>query len=407
MPVSALHAALGLPPGPVTRDLVVAGVEAGVQEGDRLDWKSALPPQKKLAESDLPKDVAAFANAAGGLLIYGVEESDGAATAIGGVSDFNENFERSIRDCVLRAISPPVYNVQIEHLADVEGGKDVVVVTVPQSPEAPHLIRTTGQPGFRVPRRSGRDTRWLTEPELAEVYRLRFARRSAAQQETDSLYERTYDAGRRRGVAWFVGVARPAQEPWRQPRRRRDEVRTLIEAAKVGVDTTSNLYIGALDDVNLDARPAMRGWTAPPSRPQGQRQASVTVLDDGSVALAASAGGQRAGHDGEQLPPTEMESRALESYVVDLFSLIEEVGRAAGITEYDVKIGVEANSDDVLKMWSLSSGYLFDTGATIERVTPVRATVSLKEPLRAQLRDVALDLVNQGGVSILHVVPDD
>lgn len=407
MPISALHAALGLPPGPITRDLVVAGVEAGVQEGERLDWKSALPPQKGLGESDLPKDVAAFANASGGLLIYGVDEVDGAATSVTGVAGFSENFERSIRDCVLRAISPPVYNVQVEHLPGPDES-DLVVVTVPQSPEAPHLIRTSGQPGFRVPRRDGSDTAWLTEPELAQVYRTRFARRAAAEEAVNALYGQTYDVGRRTAAAWFIAVATPTQEAWRQERRSRQDARDLIESARAAIDTASSRYIGALGDADLDVRPSMRGWTAPPSRQVSWRQTFVTVRDDGSVALAASAGGHRAGADGSTLPATEVESRALESYVVDMFALMGEVGRADGINDYDLMVGVEANSGDPLKIWSLEGGgHLFDTGTTVDRVEPVRATVTMTTEVRAQMRDVALDLVNQGGVSVLHVIADD
>ncbi|MFC5679104.1 helix-turn-helix domain-containing protein [Aeromicrobium endophyticum] len=44
-------------------------------ETNDLDWKSDLPPAKGLSQTDFPKDVAAMANSAGGLIVYGVRES--------------------------------------------------------------------------------------------------------------------------------------------------------------------------------------------------------------------------------------------------------------------------------------------------------------------------------------------
>src|SRR5690242_6721779 len=52
----------------------------GVQiEGERLDFKSALPPNKKIR--DLAKDAAAM-SVGGGVLVIGIDETDGVASSI-------------------------------------------------------------------------------------------------------------------------------------------------------------------------------------------------------------------------------------------------------------------------------------------------------------------------------------
>jgi hypothetical protein len=49
-------------------------VAAGIEESDALDRKRDLPDEKALAQSDVVKDIAAFANRLG---------RDGAATGVG------------------------------------------------------------------------------------------------------------------------------------------------------------------------------------------------------------------------------------------------------------------------------------------------------------------------------------
>jgi hypothetical protein len=79
MPImwSRIHAELGVSPTLLTHDMVVRAVEAGLAEGDDLDWKQALPPEVEKKRLEFAKDVAAMANTRGGLIVYGVRESTG------------------------------------------------------------------------------------------------------------------------------------------------------------------------------------------------------------------------------------------------------------------------------------------------------------------------------------------
>ena len=72
-----------------------------IQEGPRLDYKLALPANKG-EKKELARDVAAFANAYGGYLIFGIREEEGVARELVGVEgDPDRNvtdLENAIRD---------------------------------------------------------------------------------------------------------------------------------------------------------------------------------------------------------------------------------------------------------------------------------------------------------------------
>lgn len=107
MTFTALHRALGVSPGPLTDELLEAAVRGGVVETNDLDWKAELPQAKGLPQTDFPKDVAAMANSGGGVIVFGVRESQKAATARVDVGEFDETYERSLRSAAITAISPP------------------------------------------------------------------------------------------------------------------------------------------------------------------------------------------------------------------------------------------------------------------------------------------------------------
>ena len=69
MDFAALRRLLGMPPGPLTDEMVDAAVESQLAETDDLDWKGEVPPAKNLGQTDFPKDVAAMANRGGGILV--------------------------------------------------------------------------------------------------------------------------------------------------------------------------------------------------------------------------------------------------------------------------------------------------------------------------------------------------
>lgn len=174
MAFTSLHRAVGAPPGEITEQILLDAESANIAEADDLDWKAELDEVKDGRE--FGKDVAAMANAVGGLIIFGMSE-DGSerANELCGVED-SRRVIKSLRSkaSVVRPFIPGlrIYRVPLSKPI----GRDAVVVEVPRSPEAPHLV-VWEKESWRYPKRRGTDTDWLGENDLEAAYAARFARR--------------------------------------------------------------------------------------------------------------------------------------------------------------------------------------------------------------------------------------
>lgn len=120
-------------------------LEDQVSEGRSLDYKEILPKDTDEEKREFRFDIAAFANAIGGLIIYGVREKRGQDGARGIPEkivplEVNEDKESLRLETILRThIDPRIVGVQIRFLA-VEGGF-VGLVRVPRSWQGLHLVK--------------------------------------------------------------------------------------------------------------------------------------------------------------------------------------------------------------------------------------------------------------------------
>jgi len=160
-----------------------------VAEAFDLDFKSEMYGSSDRDKRDAATDVAALANTAGGLVVLGVEEDGQArASAAPGVV-LSEADERRLRQIVGSQVVPmPV--IDVLRIPDpARPGHGLVLIAVPRSPLAPHAVLVNE--GLRYPKRNGATTRYLSEPEVADAYRERFA---AAHRQTDRANEVEADA---------------------------------------------------------------------------------------------------------------------------------------------------------------------------------------------------------------------
>src|ERR1700733_3019609 len=90
-------------------------IEERLPEGLSLEYKSS-PALKKTsdARSELVKDVTAFANSAGGQIIYGVSESGGMPSAPDGGTDTRDISADWISQVLETSASPRVQGLKIE-----------------------------------------------------------------------------------------------------------------------------------------------------------------------------------------------------------------------------------------------------------------------------------------------------
>jgi hypothetical protein len=178
-------------------------IDNQVPEAFDLDFKSEMYGTSDRDKRDAATDVAALANTAGGLLIIGIEEDDQArATAAPGVT-LTDADERRIRQIVGSNVVPmPV--IDVLRIADLaRPGHGLILIAVPRSALAPHAVLVNE--GLRYPKRNGATTRYLSEPEVADAYRERFA---AAHRLVDRAREIEADALDRLATtddqAWIV-----------------------------------------------------------------------------------------------------------------------------------------------------------------------------------------------------------
>jgi hypothetical protein len=158
-------------------DLTAADVHAladnQVAESFDLDFKEELYGRTDSDKRSLAGDIAALANTAGGVIILGVAEDDQArASDALGVPVSDDEVRRIITTAGGNLMPVPKYDVLAWE--DKPGSAHgFIVIAVPRSPGAPHAVLVNQS--LRYPKRNGSTTRYLSEPEVADAYRHRFA----------------------------------------------------------------------------------------------------------------------------------------------------------------------------------------------------------------------------------------
>jgi len=408
MNFTALHRAAGAGPGPLTEALLDAAVAVGAVETGDLDWKSELPPAKGLPQTDFPKDVAAMANSGGGVIVFGVRESQKAATERVDVGEFDEAYERTLRSTAITAISPPVFGLNVYRLGD--GAKRAVVVEVPASIDGPHLIYRNDY--FGAPIRNDSDTVWMKERQIEAMYRARFDERRHATEALDNLFTETASGRDTDKRAWLIAAAHPRVPRFRD-RLTRDQAREVLSKTEgLALTYAGRGGIHPLESVDRhNPRPGLRRWVAV-NTATGDRstwkEAWLSIHHDGSVTLATAVGGHRMSSDG-YFEGSQIQSAAIECAVADFMGLIRATAEATGNDEYDLRVGIDwTGSEPLMILTTDNHGFAYDGVSTpLRHYTAVEATVNAVEPALDfywHVRDLAQDCINQGGVSNVRMI---
>ncbi|MDZ5146372.1 AlbA family DNA-binding domain-containing protein [Microbacterium testaceum] len=398
-----LHRALGLPPGPLTDQMIQDAVDQGIEESDELDWKTKLPPQKEFRTSDSVKDIAAFANAGGGLLVFGVTETEKAADGREDAGELTENYERTIRQACMTAITPPVFGVQTQPISS-STGKRAVALLVPASPDGPHLVYRDDV--FGAPLRTGTDTHWMREQQIAEAYRARFERARRGEQALQEIYDDMAAALRAPGVAVLVGAARPRTL---RPRTDHDSDATTLAYRAQHLTRwwlSGNSPYGPLEDVKIaNPRPTLSGQHLPPENAGDLREAHVVILDDGSIGMSWRAGGHKHEKTGVPYEAHQIPAIAIEAFIAALVALVHTVAGDKPSGDYEIILGIEEGNAAraPLEVHERSAAPPAGVHRTVSGTfRPIRATVdpsSNDEAFIGAAVDVATSALNQVGIN--------
>lgn len=130
----------------ITANDVLQLKENAVPESRTLEYKRELPPVEKEAKKEFLRDVSAFANAAGGILVFGVATRQGAAGAgiperIDGLSNFDyDKAVRRLGDSMRTGLRPGLSWAEWRQLEVPGAAGPVLLLRVPQSVVGPHMV---------------------------------------------------------------------------------------------------------------------------------------------------------------------------------------------------------------------------------------------------------------------------
>lgn len=134
-------------------------------EGAYLEFKRDAPGKDSSAKHELTADVSAFANSAGGDIVYGMDEdSEGRASRLAPLQGNIDEIARWFQDVLMTGIEPRIPGVQLQPVSTAEGY--VLVVRVPASWAGPHRVKSNQH--FFV-RENGRK-RQLDVPEIRGLF---------------------------------------------------------------------------------------------------------------------------------------------------------------------------------------------------------------------------------------------
>lgn len=178
--------------------VLAEAVESAVRENADLDWKEQPYAKYDRVAEEIGKDVAAMANAGGGILVFGVQDRAGHAVEL---KPFDvalwPGAEQRILHSVADKVAPPPLGLSFLRIpATSRPGAGYLVAMISRSLDTPHAVRVDD--ALRYPVRDADQTRTLSESEVAARYRDRFRLRQERQDRLDQVHTEAAEAVQRR-----------------------------------------------------------------------------------------------------------------------------------------------------------------------------------------------------------------
>lgn len=166
------------------QDIAALKDNSEAAESEDLDYKREVLANDPKSREEFAKDLVEFANHLGGVFIVGMAETKGVPSSVT-TSDVSDAHQRHLQQVAARYTAPPVrFEMRAVPNPDTPG-HGFLIIAVPRSPQQPHAITAppvkATEHALRYPRRSGSQTTWMTENEVATAYYRRF--RAAAERD--------------------------------------------------------------------------------------------------------------------------------------------------------------------------------------------------------------------------------
>ncbi len=151
-------------PSQLTEADLLALITGGEMEGKSIDYKRDRVGASDGDRKEFLYDLSSFANAAGGHLVIGMDESGGLPTALPGLAGIDPDAEIARLEQMARdGVRPPIPGLQSGAVA-LESGSVAIVIAIPKSWNPPHQV--VFQKAFRF---YGRDTNGKYQIDVDEL----------------------------------------------------------------------------------------------------------------------------------------------------------------------------------------------------------------------------------------------
>jgi hypothetical protein len=158
-----------LPQDELKADTLRSLITSKIGEGQVIEFKREIDASDAKAKKNLSGEVASFANAIGGDIVFGIDEKSGTASELVALPGFDaDKIELQLRQIFNSNIEPPVPGLRFCPV-EIESGEFALVLRIPRSWARPHAL-LGDIPQFVV--RDGNRRRAFTVRELREAFGL-------------------------------------------------------------------------------------------------------------------------------------------------------------------------------------------------------------------------------------------
>lgn len=123
-------------------------IDNQILEKKGLDYKMQFSGGSDSDKKELLYDLTSFANSTGGFIIYGVREEGGIPVEIEGIESDSIDREKLRMESLLQTGVEPRIPGIVMHPILLSSGKSVLVVQIPRSWTAPHMVKIGGASKF-------------------------------------------------------------------------------------------------------------------------------------------------------------------------------------------------------------------------------------------------------------------
>ncbi|MDK7180966.1 ATP-binding protein [Corynebacterium riegelii] len=400
---TALHSTLGISPTDrFTNEMLDKLVEERTAECQNLDFKGKIDSTPTRTESDVRKDLCAMANSGGGVIVYGVEElpdmKDHAGKRIN-AGEYSSGLEQAYLSVATTHISPPLRGVEFHRVEHPD--HEAFVVVVPASKQVPHMYFSEKKNAtvLAAPTRNGTHSEWLSEPEIANLYRVRFQQEEVASHELEKVYSEVA-ARRTTDGFWGIGVAVPSYPVKNENVTEQDARVARFDAYD---DPLRHDYKGSVSPATASSyRKGLKRWTFSGLQHGTQElRAYVELHENGAIAVLS-----RLDKVSFSTQDQGVSTHAFACLVGDLLALIRHYGGVTGNTDYTVRCNVEWDQERPMELWQPKHlDFFSEEPVPLKAFSPVEAEISAASgfPLIDTARTLVMDCLNQAGIEQLPV----